>query len=101
MMLGFSSKMVISKLDDFGDFFGYFQSKFLFLLENSVKISVLRNIFVHGIHPINFSELDGWTKPTNVTPTLVAKGCPVYTSKFFFSPKPVLTSYRLSNLQVL
>ena len=45
-------------------------------------------IFYHGIHPIDLSELDGWTKPTNVTPTLVAKGCPVYTSKFFL-PKPV------------
>ena len=39
---------------------------------------------VHGIHANDLSELDGWTKPTNVTPTLVAKGCPVYTSKFNF-----------------
>ena len=48
-----------------------------------MKIPVVRNIFAHGIHLINFSELHGWTKPTSVTPTLVAKGCPVYTSKFF------------------
>ena len=44
--------------------------------------------FFHRIHANDLSELDGWTKPTNVTPTLVAKGCPVYTSKFHFSPKP-------------
>ena len=44
-----------------------------------------RGIF-HRIHANDLSELDGWTKPTNVTPTLVAKGCPVYTSKFNFSP---------------
>ena len=44
----------------------------------------------HRIHANDLSELDGWTKPTNVTPTLVAKGCPVYTSKFHFYPNQFL-----------
>ena len=56
-----------------------------------MKIINFRGIF-HRIQLNDLSELDGWTKPTNVTPTLVAKGCPVYTSKFHFSPRfePVL-----------
>ena len=58
-------------------------------MENTKNLKTIKFcIIFHRIDSIDLSELDGWTKPTNVTPTLVAKGCPVYTSKFHSLPKP-------------